>query len=232
VLLDEQATRDEVRNTIAAAAAELKAGDVFMSTYAGHGSQVPDFNSDEDDGADETLCLFDGMLIDDELYELWSGFADDVRIVMISDSCHSGTVSRAARRSPSAADQADPPPPHPPAALDIAGKAFRMNRELYARLGRQSRGPDERLLTRELNMPLKGPVLLVAAARTTRNPGTASAMAASPRSCYGCGTKDASRATGRPSPNASSATCPLSRPAPHPDRAGTGNAGSAGAVSI
>ena len=172
VLLDEQATRDEVRNTIAAAAAELKAGDVFMFTYAGHGSQVPDFNSDEDDGADETLCLFDGMLIDDELYELWSGFADDVRIVMISDSCHSGTVSRAARRTPSAADQADPAAPRTRLLpLDIAGKAFRMNREFYARIGRQHRGPDERLLTRELDMPLNSPVLLVAGCQDNQESG-------------------------------------------------------------
>ena len=153
-------------------AAELKAGDVFMFTYAGHGSQVPDFNSDEDDGADETLCLFDGMLIDDELYELWSGFADDVRIVMISDSCHSGTVSRAARRTPSAAELADPTAPRTRLLpLDIAGKAFRMNREFYARIGRQHRGPDERLLTRELDMPLNSPVLLVAGCQDNQESG-------------------------------------------------------------
>ncbi len=172
LLRDEQATRDEVRSTIAAAAAELKAGDVFLFTYAGHGSQVPDFNADEDDGADETLCLFDGMLIDDELYELWSGFADDVRIVMISDSCHSGTVSRAARRTPTVAAPADPAAPRSRLLpLDMAAKAFRMNREFYTRLGRQQRGPDERLLTRELNMPLKGPVLLMAGCQDNQESG-------------------------------------------------------------
>lgn len=163
VLLDDQATRDAVRNTITEAAAELKAGDVFMFTYAGHGSQVPDFNADEDDRADETLCLYDGMLIDDELYELWSAFADDVRIVMISDSCHSGSVSRAARRTPSPADQAGAPVVRTRSLpIALAAKAYRMNRDFYSRLGRQQRGPDERLLTRELNMPLNGPVLLVA----------------------------------------------------------------------
>jgi hypothetical protein len=164
VLFDEQATRDAVRSTIAAAAAELKAGDVFMFSYAGHGSQVPDFNADEDDGADETLCLYDGMLIDDELYELWSGFAEDVRIVMISDSCHSGTVSRATRRLPSLADASGTQAVHTRLLpLELSAKAFRINREFYKRLGRQQRGPDERLLTRELNMPLNGPMLLVAA---------------------------------------------------------------------
>ncbi|ATE59010.1 caspase family protein [Thauera sinica] len=162
VLLDEQATRDAVKNAVADAAAELKAGDVFMLTYAGHGSQVPDFNSDEDDGADETLCLYDGMLIDDEIYELWSKFADDVRIVMISDSCHSGSVSRAARPVQSDADEGKPEVRTrllPPA---LAARAFRSHRDFYMELGRQHRGPDERVLIRELDMPLRCPVLLLA----------------------------------------------------------------------
>ncbi len=164
VLLDEQATRDAVKKAVAAAAAKLKAGDVFMLTYAGHGSQVPDFNADEDDGADETLCLYDGMLIDDEIYELWSGFADDVRIVMISDSCHSGTVSRAARTTRPAAAPADGQPAVRTRLLPLAlaMKTFRNHRDFYTALGRQQRGPDERLLTRELDMPLRTPVLLLA----------------------------------------------------------------------
>lgn len=162
VLLDAEATRDAVKQAVAAAAAQLKSGDVFLFTYAGHGSQVPDFNSDEDDGADETLCLYDGMLIDDEIYELWSKFADDVRIVMISDSCHSGTVSRAARTSQPSRPEGTPAVRTrllPPA---LAARTFRTHRDFYTKLGRQHRGPDERVLTRELDMPLRGPVLLVA----------------------------------------------------------------------
>src|SRR5690606_24690515 len=151
-----------VKSAIADAAAKLKAGDVFMFTYAGHGSQVPDFNSDEDDGADETLCLYDGMLIDDEIYELWSKFADDVRIVMISDSCHSGTVSRAARTVQPAAVDGAPLVRTRLLPLALAMKTFRNHRDFYMALGRQHRGPDERVLTRELDMPLRCPVLLVA----------------------------------------------------------------------
>ncbi len=163
LLLDEAATRDAVKEAIAAAAAELKAGDVFLLTYAGHGSQIPDFNSDEDDGSDETLCLFDGMLIDDELYELWSRFADDVRIIMISDSCHSGTVSRAARRNtPEIGEGCKPLVRTRLLPLDLAARTFRNHRQFYTDLGRQMRGPNERLLSRELNMPLRAPVLLLA----------------------------------------------------------------------
>jgi hypothetical protein len=74
----------------------MKAGDLFVLTYSGHGGQVPDSSGDEqDDKQDETWCLYDGQLIDDELYLELSRFAAGVRILVLSDSCHSGTVVRA-----------------------------------------------------------------------------------------------------------------------------------------
>lgn len=162
-LLDEQATRDAVKSAIAEAAATLKAGDIFLLTYAGHGSQIPDFNGDEDDGADETLCLYDGMLIDDELYELWSKFGDDVRIVMISDSCHSGTVSRNTRRNAeTVATGTEPAVRTRLLPKQLAARTWRTHRDFYRALGGQLRGPDERLLTRPLTTPLRSPVLLLA----------------------------------------------------------------------
>jgi metacaspase-1 len=45
---------------------------------------------------DETWCLFDGQLIDDELSGFWAKFLAGVRILVLSDSCHSGTVTREA----------------------------------------------------------------------------------------------------------------------------------------
>jgi metacaspase-1 len=97
MLLNEAATRDAVRAATRAAARGLAGGDIFLVSYAGHGGQVPDVNGDEPDAADETWCLHDGQLIDDELQDLWSGFAPGVRVLVISDSCHSGTVTRAGR---------------------------------------------------------------------------------------------------------------------------------------
>jgi len=97
VLLTKAATRESVKATILDAAARLVAGDIFLVSYAGHGGQVPDESGDEPDYADETWCLYNGELIDDELLQLWKSFAQGVRVLVLSDSCHSGTVTRDAR---------------------------------------------------------------------------------------------------------------------------------------
>lgn len=96
LLADGQGTRDAVITGITDAANRLKPGDTFLYTYAGHGSQMHDFNQDEADNLDETWCLFDGMLLDDEAYELWCKFEEGVRIFAVLDCCHSGTAVRAA----------------------------------------------------------------------------------------------------------------------------------------
>jgi metacaspase-1 len=95
-LLTKEASRDRVINAVSDAAAALQAGDIFMLSYSGHGGQLPDLNNDEDDFQDETWCLFDGQIVDDELYTLYAKFAAGVRILVFSDSCHSGTVTKAA----------------------------------------------------------------------------------------------------------------------------------------
>jgi hypothetical protein len=43
-----------------------------LLTYSGHGSQIPDVSQDEVDHYDETWCLYDGQLLDDELFSLLS----------------------------------------------------------------------------------------------------------------------------------------------------------------
>lgn len=76
---------------------QLGEGDFFLLTFAGHGSQIDNFGSDfELSGNDQTMCFYDRMVIDDELSQLWSSFNPGVRILVISDSCHSGTVFFAA----------------------------------------------------------------------------------------------------------------------------------------
>jgi hypothetical protein len=94
VLLDAAATSTAVTAEIRAVAATLQPGDIFFVSYAGHGSQVVDVAGDENDRLDETWVLWDRQLLDDELYGLWAEFKPGVRIVMLSDSCHSGTMAR------------------------------------------------------------------------------------------------------------------------------------------
>jgi metacaspase-1 len=128
VLLTKKATRDNVLSEVRAAAKALGAGDLFFLTYSGHGGQVPDVSGDEADKQDETWCLFDGQLIDDELYFELSRFKAGVRILVLSDSCHSGTITRA-------------PPPPPPAGQRVklmppavAMRVYREHQAFYDKL--------------------------------------------------------------------------------------------------
>lgn len=95
MLLTAQATSTAVLSAMVEAAKTLKSGDAFFLTYSGHGGQTDDENNDEDDGKDETWCLYDRQVLDDELYAMYRKFAPGVRIFVLSDSCHSGTVIRA-----------------------------------------------------------------------------------------------------------------------------------------
>ena len=97
VLKTAEATREAVIGEIKATAARMNPGDIFFLTYSGHGSQVPDFSGDErlerpEDAVDETLCLYDGQVVDDELYALWAAFPKDSRVLAVFDCCHSGSA--------------------------------------------------------------------------------------------------------------------------------------------
>lgn len=96
-LLTAEATADVVLAKLGTAAQDLAPGDTFLLTYSGHGGQVENTNPEddpEDDALDETWCLYDRQLLDDELFAAFSGFQAGVKIVVLSDSCHSGTVTR------------------------------------------------------------------------------------------------------------------------------------------
>jgi hypothetical protein len=97
-LLDKQATGKAIRDAIKALVSKAQFGDSLVVQYSGHGSYVPDADGDEPDGTDECLCPYDigsqGPVTDDELYDLFSARAHGVKILMVSDSCHSGTVAK------------------------------------------------------------------------------------------------------------------------------------------
>ena len=127
LLLTSAASSANVVSRLINLAATLAVGDILWLTYSGHGGQMPDTNHDEADGQDETWVLFDRQLIDDELYALFAKFKAGVRIIVLSDSCHSGTVTRAMPPRPGEAPAARvrlmPP--------DVALRTFQAHAALY-----------------------------------------------------------------------------------------------------
>ena len=134
VLLTKKATRSNVLSAIRDAAKALKPGDLFFLSYSGHGGQVPDVSGDEPDKQDETWCLYDGQLIDDELYFELSRFGQGVRILVLSDSCHSGSVTRAPRIGPPPTDSPNLRPKVMPAP--VAMRTYREHQAFYDKLQR------------------------------------------------------------------------------------------------
>lgn len=109
LLAEADATRAAVLVEICRAACELQAGDIFLFTFCGHGCQVHSRGDDaERDGFDETMCLADGQLVDDDLHAALMMFGEGVRVLIIADSCHSASVaSLPAMAMANAADGAD-----------------------------------------------------------------------------------------------------------------------------
>ena len=112
-LLDQQATKAAMVAGFRSAIGSAASGDIVVITYSGHGTYVPDTDGDELDGLDEALCPYDiqtggEALIDDEIHALFAARKPGVRLVLVADSCHSGTVTRAAAPDPDADDLARP----------------------------------------------------------------------------------------------------------------------------
>lgn len=97
-LLDAAATKVAMVSAMTQTIAEAGEGGLVVFTYSGHGTWVPDLSGDEPDGRDEALCPWDiaegNALLDDEIEAIFAKRARGVRILLISDSCHSGSVTR------------------------------------------------------------------------------------------------------------------------------------------
>jgi len=96
-LTDEQATKTAVTSALREMMAMARYRDKVVFTYSGHGSWVPDRGGDEADSRDEVLVLHDfdrgGLLSDDEMNTIFSNRRFGVKPTVISDSCHSGTLT-------------------------------------------------------------------------------------------------------------------------------------------
>jgi len=98
LLLEAEATKGNIMARLKDLVTEAKSGDVLVFTNSSHGTYVADTSGDEP-MYDEALCPYDcadNLIVDDELRELFAKLAEGVSLTIISDSCFSGTVSRAA----------------------------------------------------------------------------------------------------------------------------------------
>lgn len=100
VLTEAQATKSIMLHAMTDLIADLKAGDVGVITYSGHGTWVPDQDGDEPDGRDEALCPIDmgddghNLILDDELHLLFNKIVKGAHVIFVTDSCFSGSVYR------------------------------------------------------------------------------------------------------------------------------------------
>lgn len=101
-LTDRAATKDETLRQMKWLIKDAKQGDRLLFHFSGHGSYVADRDGDEDDGRDEILCFHDmdfddprTYLLDDELRRWTEALPEGAELVVVLDSCHSGTATRA-----------------------------------------------------------------------------------------------------------------------------------------
>jgi len=94
MLLGEDATSANVIESLQFASEVLEGGDALLVSFSGFGGQVPDRFTEQETRHDESWCLYDRQLIDDELYALWARFNSGVRILLLSDCCHNDKVAR------------------------------------------------------------------------------------------------------------------------------------------
>ncbi|MGH1351398.1 MAG: caspase family protein [Methyloligellaceae bacterium] len=110
--LNKDATKANISSAWFDLVKQAKAGDTIVFTFSGHGSQEqePPGRNGEVDGKNENFLLAGFQpsgyytkerIVDDELFA-WTKVADDkgINVILVADSCHSGTMNRAVGITP------------------------------------------------------------------------------------------------------------------------------------
>lgn len=120
LLLDGRATKEAILLQLRELVRSLRPGDRALFHFAGHGLQLKSMaGSDEPDGLDEAICPIDyswddmgSFLRDKDFRRELAGIPAGVTFVWVSDSCHSGNLTRRLERNPrDAIPRALVPPP-------------------------------------------------------------------------------------------------------------------------
>ena len=116
IIKDDQATKAGILIAFQKLIDESNSGDLIFIHYSGHGQQTVDANGDEIDGLDEAIVPFDSPLNYDDLHykgenlitddeisvitlELRKKIGKQGQLVLVMDSCHSGSGTRGVGRS-------------------------------------------------------------------------------------------------------------------------------------
>jgi len=110
VLLNSEATRAGIIAALEKLNQTIEPGDIVVIHYSGHGQQIADDNGEEIDDKDEAIVPYDAFVSpsynysgqnhirDDELGKLITNFRNklgqDGQLVLLLDSCHSGSATR------------------------------------------------------------------------------------------------------------------------------------------
>jgi len=114
VIQDDAATTTGIKDGIIEFSGNLNPGDFAYVFFSGHGQQVKDDNQDEGDGYDEAFVPYNSpekfvkgknegqyLIRDDEFSELFDQLRTKIgkngHLVVVLDSCHSGTGTRGVR---------------------------------------------------------------------------------------------------------------------------------------
>ncbi|KAG1664186.1 hypothetical protein FOA52_011364 [Chlamydomonas sp. UWO 241] len=123
VMIDEgsgmQPTGKNIKDALRAMVKAAKDGDELVVHFSGHGTQVPSDDPEEKDAKDEAICPCDMNIIeDDDLREIFKPLHDKgtVKLTLIADCCHSGTLLDHAEIIIDGPKPGGPPPP----SFDIA----------------------------------------------------------------------------------------------------------------
>jgi hypothetical protein len=100
------ATHTEIRQAFYALSQKIQENDFIYIHYSGHGSLIPDLDGNEESGYDQTWVPYDARtgklngiddfdIVDDEINAWLQPIFDKTEnVVFVSDSCHSGTITR------------------------------------------------------------------------------------------------------------------------------------------
>ena len=104
VLSDEKATRVAIIAGLKWVGDGVRGGGTAFIYFSGHGSQLADTDGDEADGCDEAWVPVDfraaGLISDDQIGKILKSYGTLARVVLVSDSCFSGTIARGVANAP------------------------------------------------------------------------------------------------------------------------------------